>query len=120
MNLHLGSLADTGAGLYPNTLIASQWGLIDTCRRQKRIVDGEVLYEGSWMKVRSIGTDILNCIVQNGIVGSLECINSCLDPEQENPDQCWSGCGFGYIKRERGICFPDQCSPAELLIARVQ
>ena len=105
--------------MYPNTLfIANEWGLIDTCRRQKRIENGKTLYQGSWMKSRGVGTDLINAIVKNGVIGSLKCIQSCLEPDA-NPETCWTGCGLGYIKRERGICFPDSCTPAEILIARV-
>jgi len=89
------------------------WGLLSSCRNAKKMDENKnILYEGSWFKVRQYDYGIIYAIITHGIEWVTECAQKCTDG--------WClmvNCDLLRYNVEFGACYPKRCSPAEIIIA---
>lgn len=90
--------------------------------------NGDVLYSGQYAHEASFGPlEALRNIVAKGAKDFIECSNECIDKGLEHGfnetsdevNNCPStNCGLKFTTGKIGLCYPAQCTPLEILLAR--
>ena len=92
--------------------------MINACRAAKRTNEqGDVLYTGAWFRKRVSDYGLIEILATKGADWLAECMADCL----ENIACLVTKCRILVNPQgDLGVCFPDVCTPREILIATVR